>query len=65
MPKITFADQSYDCNADETVLECLLRHNVVVPSSCQAGACQTCMMRVITGSVPAESQAGLKPTQIQ
>lgn len=37
----------------------------MVPSSCQAGACQTCMMRVTEGSVPAESQAGLKPTQVK
>jgi len=65
MPKISFAEHSYDCLANETVLECLLRHNVEVPSSCHAGACQTCMMRVIEGTVPTSSQAGLKPTLIQ
>ncbi len=65
MPKITFSEHSYECLSDETVLECLIRNNVEVPSSCQAGACQTCMMKVTQGSVPGESQAGLKPTQIQ
>ncbi len=65
MPKITFAEHSYECQPKETVLECLIRNNVDVPSSCQAGACQTCMMKLTEGKVPETAQAGLKPTQVQ
>jgi CDP-4-dehydro-6-deoxyglucose reductase len=44
----------------DTVLDALERSGVVVPSSCRAGACQSCLMRVVEGTVPAAAQAGLK-----
>ena len=44
----------------ETVLEALERKGVNVPSSCRAGACQSCLMRLVEGQVPASSQDGLK-----
>ncbi|HYX37381.1 MAG TPA: 2Fe-2S iron-sulfur cluster-binding protein [Oligoflexus sp.] len=44
----------------DTVLEALERAGASVPSSCRAGACQHCIMRVTEGQVPASSQAGLK-----
>lgn len=44
----------------DTVLEALERAGVNVPSSCRAGACQTCMMRATEGIVPSAAQAGLK-----
>ena len=65
MPTINFLDRNYECNANETVLECMQRHNVAIPSSCRAGVCQSCIMKVTNGNVPIESQAGLKPTQVQ
>jgi CDP-4-dehydro-6-deoxyglucose reductase len=46
----------------ETVLEALEKAGIDVPSSCRAGACQTCMMRATEGSVPQAAQAGLKET---
>ncbi|MDQ6951489.1 MAG: FAD-binding oxidoreductase [Mariprofundales bacterium] len=63
MTTITFQEQSYDCNSDENVLACLTRHGLVLPSSCQSGVCQTCMMRATAGDVPEKAQQGLKPTQ--
>jgi len=63
MTTITFREQTYNCNSDENILTCLTRHDHTLPSSCQSGVCQTCMMRATTGSVPEKAQQGLKPTQ--
>ncbi len=46
------------------MLECLTAHGVSVPSSCHAGVCQSCMMRVVQGRVPAAAQSGLKPAHV-
>jgi len=63
MTTITFRDHTYDCNSDENILACLTRHQQNLPSSCQSGVCQTCMMRATSGSIPEKAQQGLKPTQ--
>lgn len=44
----------------ETVLDGLERAGLAVPSSCRAGACQFCVMRVTEGPIPPGSQDGLK-----
>lgn len=62
MPKITFEGKSYECRPDETVLEGLERQGVMLPSSCRAGACQSCLMRAVAGTPSRESQQGLKDT---
>lgn len=62
MPIITFEGKKYDCAADETLLDSLTRHGVLLPSSCRSGVCQTCMLRARKGTPPAESQQGIKDT---
>ena len=62
MPTITFEGKDFLCAEGETVLECMTRHGVLLPSSCQSGACQTCMIRALEGTPPPEAQAGLKDT---
>jgi len=62
MPTIRFEGQDYFCASDETVLESLERHGVMLPSSCKSGACQTCLTRAVKGKPPADSQQGLKDT---
>ncbi len=62
MVKIHFEGNAYECNENESVLDCLTGHGAPIPSSCRSGICQTCMMRALEGSVPPESQKGLKPT---
>jgi ferredoxin-NADP reductase/ferredoxin len=52
----------YPLAPQETVLDGLLRQGVSVPNSCRAGACQSCLMRALTGSVPDAAQVGLKDT---
>ncbi len=62
MPAVTFEGKTYECKPGETVLDELTRHGVMLPSSCRAGSCQTCMMRAVKGSPPEESQQGIKDT---
>jgi NAD(P)H-flavin reductase/ferredoxin len=46
----------------ERVLDGLERAGVRVPSSCRAGACQSCLLRATRGTPPAAAQVGLKAT---
>ncbi len=62
MPVITYDKQPYACEDGETVLQCLTRHGVAIPSSCESGVCQTCLMRGVQGRPPAAAQQGLKDT---
>lgn len=62
MPTITFEGREYGCQDGETVLDCLTRHEVSVPSSCRSGVCQTCMLHATSGQVPELAQNGLKDT---
>ncbi len=62
MPVISYQGADYPCRDQETVLECLERHGVSVPSSCRNGVCQTCLMQALEGTVPASAQQGLKDT---
>lgn len=57
---IIYQEQAYEPNPQESVLDCLLRHGVVVPSFCRSGVCQTCVLKVVEGQPPAKAQAGLK-----
>jgi NAD(P)H-flavin reductase/ferredoxin len=60
MPKITLDGRTHDIEAGTTVLEGLLRDGVSIPHSCRNGICQSCLMRVVEGAPPADSQKGLK-----
>ncbi len=62
MPTINFEGQDFVCGEDETVLECMTRSGMLIPSSCQSGTCQTCVIRALEGTPPPGSQNGLKDT---
>lgn len=62
MSSITYKEQSYQREEQESVLDCLTAHGAAVPSSCRAGVCQTCLMRAVKGRVPEAAQTGLKAT---
>ena len=64
MPVITFEENHYDCNQDETILECLTRQGQTIPSGCQSGVCQTCITKAVKGVPPADAQQGLKDTLV-
>lgn len=61
MPTIFFNEQAVECAENESVLDALIRHKIDAPYSCQAGICQTCMLRCSEGEIPAEAQSELKP----
>lgn len=44
----------------ESVLDALGRAGISVPSSCRAGACQSCLVQVTRGEIPERAQLGLK-----
>jgi len=62
MPKITFEGKEYSCRKGEKVLDCLMRHGVMLPSSCRSGVCHSCMVRAVGGRSPVEAQSGIKDT---
>jgi CDP-4-dehydro-6-deoxyglucose reductase len=61
MARVSYESRWYPLEADESVLDGLLRQGVAVPHSCKTGVCQSCLMRA-TGVVPEKAQAGLKNT---
>lgn len=61
MSKVIYGGRSYECG-NSSVLDCLTAQGVHIPSSCRSGVCQSCLMRSISGQLPAKAQAGLKPT---
>lgn len=62
MPVIKFEGEQYQCEPDESVLDCLTRHGVSVNYSCKAGICQSCMMVAVEGEPTSESQIGIRET---
>lgn len=62
MPKIVFEDKHYQSEVGESVLDCLIRHNVSVNYSCKSGVCQSCMMVAVEGEPTPGSQLGIRET---
>ena len=65
MPNVIYAGVAYAAAPGEAVLDTLLRNGVSISNSCRAGACQSCMLRVSAGVVPAVAQRGLKATLVE
>lgn len=59
--KLHFNENTYSLHEGETVLDCLLRHDLTVPHSCKSGVCESCLMKATSGSIPQKAQASLKP----
>lgn len=63
MTKLTVAEKTYNCQADETVLDTLLREGVQIPFGCKQGTCHSCLTRTVKSAPPEAAQKGLKDTQ--
>lgn len=63
MSTIRFEGENYALEPGESVLKALRRQGVEVPSSCESGVCQTCMMKALRGAVPDGATKGLRQTQ--
>lgn len=62
MPTLEYLDGRYVSSEGETVLDALLRHGLSPAHSCRKGSCHVCMMRCVSGDVPAASQTGIRDT---
>ncbi|MFT7667763.1 MAG: CDP-4-dehydro-6-deoxyglucose reductase [Planctomycetota bacterium] len=58
---VQLGERTIELAEGETVLEALERAEVDVPSGCRSGTCTKCMLQA-DGTLPAESQRGLRPT---
>ena len=62
---LEFEGRSFTRRDDETVLDCLLREGAQISSFCRSGACQACVLKASSGSLPPAAQVGLKPAHKQ
>ncbi|MFW1677379.1 2Fe-2S iron-sulfur cluster-binding protein [Pontibacter sp. JAM-7] len=62
MATVHFEDTEVNVAPGSNLLEALLTAGHDIPNSCRAGACQSCMMQLIEGELPAAAQQGLKAT---
>lgn len=62
MNTIALKNQVYSLATDESIVSCLLRHGIDYPHSCQAGVCQSCLMKVSNGVIDPSWQEGLPET---
>lgn len=62
MSSIVVNDQRYPLAPGATVLDTLLDAGLKVSYGCRAGACQSCLLRASSGTIPDEAQQGLKET---
>ena len=57
--QLEFEGQSIAAQANETVLDALLRVGAPVAFSCKGGSCHTCMLQCTSGKVPERAQRHL------
>jgi ferredoxin len=58
---IRYRDDRCELAPGQSVLDALLERGHDIPHSCRNGTCQTCLMRTVEGTPPADSQKDLGP----
>ncbi|KTD73985.1 FAD-binding oxidoreductase [Legionella tucsonensis] len=62
MTELHYNEQVLHSMEDESVLDCLLRHDVDYPHACRSGVCQACLMKTTDSSIESKWQEGLPDT---
>jgi NAD(P)H-flavin reductase len=62
MYQLIFKNEPYLVATDESILSCFLRHGIDYPNSCQAGICQSCLIKAKDGVINPSWQEGLPET---
>jgi len=57
--------ETFECDAETIILDALEEAGLDHPSSCRAGACSSCAMKVTEGSVNQEEQSFLDDEQLE